>query len=187
MNAFHYEVNVPRSAIWRKAQWREWSTLKSNSPHKTIKRNNFIDPEKRSYTKINVISTYILLSTLFGVLIYSYRKYTRKSSCTNHARWWLGDLPKYKIGFTVEALFSGKLLDGFLYSHKNTCQKKYAHKNFPGARLQLFAKVNKQKQRLVPETLSRLPRFFTLGKIIVTNWLDSPDGLLTYTRHAMGI
>ena len=87
----------------------------------------------------------------------------------------------------MEALFSGKLLDGFLYSHKNTCQRKYAHKNFPGARLQLFAKVNKQKQRLVPETLSRLPRFFTLGKIIVTNWLDSPDGLLTYTRHAMGI
>jgi len=145
MNAFHYEVNVPRSAIWRKAQWREWSTLKSNSPHKTIKRNNFIDPEKKSYTKINVISTYILFSTLFGVLIYSYRKYTRKSSCTNHARWWLGDLPKYKIGLTVEAFFSGKLLDGFLYSHKNTCQKKYAHKNFPGARLRLFAKVNKQE------------------------------------------
>ena len=114
------------------------------SLHKRIKRNNFIDPEKKSYTKINVISTYILFSTLFGVLIYCYRKYTRKSSCTNHARWWLGVFPKYKIGFTVEALFPGKLLDGFLYPHKNTCQRKYAHKNFPGARLQLFAKVNKQ-------------------------------------------
>ena len=32
----------------------------------------------------------------------------------------------------MEALFSGKLLDGFLYSHKNTCQRKYAHNNFPG-------------------------------------------------------
>ena len=87
----------------------------------------------------------------------------------------------------MEALFSAKLFDGFLYPHKNTCQKKYAHKKFPGARLQLLAKVNKQKQRLVPETLSRLPRFFTLGKSIFTNWLDSPDGLLTHTKHAMGI
>ena len=158
------------------------------SLHKRIKRSNFIDPEKKSYTKINVISTYILFSTLFGVLIYSYRKYTRKSSCTNHARWWLGDFPKYKIGFTVEALFSGKLLDGFLYSHKKNCQRKYAHKKFPGAHLciQLFAKVNTQKQRLVPETLSRLPRFFTLGKIIITNWLDSPEWF-AQTKHVMVI
>ena len=39
-----------------------------------------------------------------------------------------------------------------------------------------FAKVNRQKkQRLVLDTQSRFLRLFSLGKLIVTNWFDSPD------------
>jgi len=95
---------------------------------------------KQFDTKINVISAYVLFSTLFGVLGYSSRKYTRNlPTHITHA----GDKEiflKYKIGHTVEALFSDKLFDGFLYPHKEILvRSKNAHTNFPGVGLLLFA------------------------------------------------
>jgi len=45
----------------------------------------------------------------------------------------------------VEALFSGKLFDGFLYPRKNTCQEKNAHKILPGLVYICSLKVNKQQ------------------------------------------
>ena len=87
----------------------------------------------------------------------------------------------------MEALFSGKLFDGFLYPRKILDRENMPVTNSPGLVYSFLLKSTGKKQYLVPETLSRFPRLFTLGKIIVTNWLDSPDGLLTYTRHAIGI
>ena len=87
----------------------------------------------------------------------------------------------------MEALFSGKLFDGFFIPRKILDRENMPVTNYPGLVYSFLLKSTGKKRCLVPETLSRFPHLFTLGKIIVTNWSDSPDGWLTYTRHAMGI
>ena len=88
---------------------------------------------KQFDTKINVISAYVLFSTLFGVLGYSSRKYTRDlPTHITHA----GDKEiffKYKIGHTGEALFSDKLFDGFYTPTKKfLSEEKMPIKTSPG-------------------------------------------------------
>ena len=87
----HYEGSVPRSTNWGKVQWRELSAKPLSA--------------QRSYNSL----LYIVQGS-----DYFLKKYTWKTTCTNHTRWWLGDSRRYKIGLTVEAFISGELFIGFL-------------------------------------------------------------------------
>ena len=129
---FHYWVNVLHSTNWRKRNGE--NCLNKTNLHKELKNHTGYGGNNHYVTQL-LFSQNSLLYIARGSDYFLMEIYSKIFSCTNHARWWLGDFPKYKIGHTVEALFSGKLFDGFFIPPQNTWQGKYARNKFPGARL----------------------------------------------------
>ena len=129
---FHYWVNVLHSTNWRKRNGE--NCLHKTNLHKELKNHTGYGGNNHFVTQL-LFSQNSLLYIARGSDYFLMEIYSKIFSCTNHARWWLGDFPKYKIGHTVEALFSGKLFDGFFITSQKTWQGKYARNKFPGARL----------------------------------------------------